>query len=555
MLSLVNLSSSFQFLAFLWNKTIENAVKQCILPQKECAIMKDITSSVYSIEDLIQGNFLYVDKTEYIWQLIKPAKEMYFLSRPRRFGKSLTVSTLKAVFEGKKELFKGLAIYDKPYDWKPHPVIHLDLNGFDFSSLAAVKNSLIRLMKETAAYHNVDLTESSPDNMFREIIGKLSQQQNVVILLDEYDKPILNNISKPEISDVLTCMKSFYSVIKAFESKLRFAFITGVSKFCHVSLFSDLNNLTDISMDARYATMLGYTQEELEANFGDRISELAGTQDVAAFKEKIKVWYNGYRFYKNSKTVYNPVSLAQFFEKGGEFNNYWFATGTPSFLMELTKKTEFDFRSVIGSSSVPEIAFSAFEIDNIDPLTLLLQTGYVTIKNTEERFGQTWYFLDFPNQEVTTAFSAYILNSYAGKTQTDGVRFVAEFATSLLNNDLKKLRKTMEIFFAGIPYDVHKKQESTFQGIFFSIFRLLGVYIEAESTTNDGRIDAVVQTNDAIYIFEFKLDNDPTALEQIKAKEYCKKYMLDKRDIYIIGVNFDSVKGNLIAWQEEKIEK
>ena len=521
----------------------------------EFVIMKDITSSVYNFEDLIQGNFLYVDKTEYIWQLIRPAKEMYFLSRPRRFGKSLTLSTLKAVFEGKKELFQGLAIYDKQYDWKKYPVIHLDLNGFDFSSLAAVKSSLIRLMKETAAYHNVVLTESSPDNMFREIISELSRQQHVVILLDEYDKPILNNIGKAEISDVLTCMKSFYSVIKAFESKLRFAFITGVSKFCHVSLFSDLNNLTDISMDARYATMFGYTQDELEENFGKRISALAGQEDVEVFKAKIKEWYNGYRFHKNAQTVYNPVSLAQFFEKGGEFNNYWFSTGTPSFLMELTKKTEFDFRSVIGGDSVPEIAFSAFEIDSIDPLTLLLQTGYVTIKDTEERFGQTWYYLDFPNLEVTTAFSAYILNSYAGKTQTEGVRFTAEFATSLLNNDLKKLRKAMEVFFAGIPYDVHKKQESTFQGIFFSLFRLLGVYIEAESATNDGRIDAVVQTPKAIYIFEFKLDNDPTALEQIKEKEYFKKYLLDKRDIHIIGVNFDTVKGNLIGWEEEKVEK
>jgi hypothetical protein len=282
---------------------------------------------------------------------------------------------------------------------------------------------------------------------------------------------------------------------------------------------------------------------------------LAGEEDVESFKAKIKKWYNGYRFHKNAKTVYNPVSLAQFFEKSGEFNNYWFSTGTPSFLMELTKKTEFDFRSVIGGDSVPEIAFSAFEIDNIDPLALLLQTGYVTIKGTEERFGQTWYFLDFPNMEVTTAFSAYILNSYAGKTQTTGVRFVAEFATSLLNNDLKKLRKAMEVFFAGIPYDVHKKQESTFQGIFFSLFRLLGVYIEAESATNDGRIDAVVQTPQAIYLFEFKLDNDPTALAQIKAKEYFKKYLLDKRDIYIVGVNFDSVKGNLAGWEEEKIEK
>ena len=517
--------------------------------------MKDITSSVYNFEDLIQGNFLYVDKTEYIWQLIRPAKEMYFLSRPRRFGKSLTVSTLKAVFEGKKELFKGLAIYDKPYDWKPYPVIHLDLNGWNFNTCEEVRSSLCGLVRECAEDHHVKIQNDAPEKMFRQLIRTLSASAPVVVLLDEYDKPILNNIGTPEDKQILAELKAFYSVIKAFEDRLRFAFITGVSKFCHVSLFSDLNNLTDITMDARYAAMFGYTQDELEANFGDRISALAGDTDINAYKAKIKEWYNGYRFHKSAKTVYNPVSLAKFFESGGEFNNYWFATGTPSFLMELTKKTDFDFRSVIGGDSVPEIAFSAFEIDNIDPLTLLLQTGYVTIKETEERFGQTWYFLDFPNREVAGAFSAYILNSYAGKTQTASVQFTAEIATALLNKDLKKLRKIMEVFFAGIPYTSHKKQESTFQTIFFSIFRLLGLYIEAESATNDGRIDAVVQTQDAIFIFEFKLDNDPTALEQIKEKEYYKKYLLDKREIYIVGVNFDSEKGNLIGWEDEKVTK
>ena len=522
----------------------------------EFVIMKDITSSVYNFEDLIQGNFLYVDKTEYIWQLIRPAKEMYFLSRPRRFGKSLTISTLKAVFEGKKELFKGLALYDKLHDWKKSPVIHLDMNGRDFSTLEKMEERFQQMLLEQASLNNVELQFSSSDTMFHTLIKTLHDRDgDVVVLLDEYDKPVLNNITCENRSHFLNALKIFYSVIKEKADMLRLVFITGVSKFCHVSLFSDLNNLTDISRDARYATMFGYTQDELEENFGERISALAGTQDIDAYKGKIKEWYNGYRFHKNAQTVYNPVSLAQFFEKGGEFNNYWFATGTPSFLMELTKKTEFDFRSVIGGDSVPEIAFSAFEIDSIDPLTLLLQTGYVTIKDTEERFGQTWYYLDFPNLEVTTAFSAYILNSYAGKTQTEGVRFAAEFATSLLNNDLKKLRKAMEVFFAGVPYDVHKKQESTFQGIFFSLFRLLGVYIEAESATNDGRIDAVVQTPKAIYIFEFKLDNDPTALEQIKEKEYFKKYLLDKREIYIIGVNFDTVKGNLIGWEDEKVEK
>ena len=238
--------------------------------------MKDITSSVYSFEKLRQEGYLYVDKTEYIWNLINPAGGSYFLSRPRRFGKSLTVSTLKAIFEGKKELFQGLAIYDKPYDWKKYPVIHLDLNGWNFNTLDELRSSLCGLVRESAEDHHIEIQEDVPEKMFRQLIRTLASVSPVVILLDEYDKPILNNIGKPESKRILADLKSFYSVIKAFEDKLRFAFITGVSKFSHVSLFSDLNNLFDITMDARYATMFGYTQEELEANFGDRIAAIAG---------------------------------------------------------------------------------------------------------------------------------------------------------------------------------------------------------------------------------------------------------------------------------------
>ena len=514
--------------------------------------MKDLTSYVSNFEKLILGNFLYVDKTEYIWQLIRPSSAGYFLSRPRRFGKSLTLSTLKAIFEGKKELFKGLALYDKPYDWKQYPIIHLDWNGWAVDTPETLQQSMKDIVTNAAGQHNLQLTGTNPQMQLRELIEQLAKNNKVVLLIDEYDKPILNNISKPWCKEILEALKSFYSVIKACENLERFVFITGVSKFCHVSLFSDLNNLTDITMDARYATMFGYTQEELELHFGDRIAEFADDQNVDDYKAKIKEWYNGYRFEAKAKTVYNPVSIANFFENQGVFNNYWFSTGTPSFLMELTKQRNFDFQEAL-KEAVPQVAFSAFEINDIDPLTLLLQTGYITIKSTEERFGQTWYYLDFPNREVTGAFSTYILNSYAGKTQTASVQFTAEIATALLKKDLKKLRKIMEVFFAGIPYTAHKKQEATFQTIFFSIFRLLGLYVEAESTTNDGRIDAVVQTDDAIFIFEFKLDNDPTALEQIRQKEYFKKYLLDKREIYIVGVNFDSLKGNLVGWEQQKI--
>ena len=521
--------------------------------------MKDLTSYVFSFEELICGNFLYIDKTEYIWNLIRPSRAGYFLSRPRRFGKSLTLSTLKAVFEGKKELFKGLAIYDKPYDWKPYPVIHLSFGDYNPTNNTQDKLNVYLLGKvmSVAEQLSVHLPKiSDPSTAFGKLIDKISEKSQVVILVDEYDKPILDNITNPNVNELLKCLKGFYSILKDRNSKERLLFVTGVSKFCHVSLFSDLNNLTDITMDSRYAAMLGYTQKEFEFNFKEQIKAAEKNQSLSHkdFLAEIKNWYDGFRFHENSESVYNPVSLARFFESGGEFRNYWFETGTPKFLMELAKSRNFDFASTL-NEPVPGIAFSAFEIDNIDPLTLLFQTGYVTIKGTEQVMGETWYKLDFPNREVSGAFNAYLLNSYSGKTQTGAVKFAAEIVSSLNSGDLERLHKVMEVFFAGIPYPAHKKKESTFQTIFFALFRLLGEYIEAESCTDNGRIDAVVQTKDAIYLFEFKMDKNPTALMQIKRKEYFKKYLLDKRDIYLIGVNFDSRKGNLTGWKTAKVKK
>ena len=519
--------------------------------------MKDLTSSVYSFEDLIQGNFLYVDKTEYIWQLIRPAKEMYFLSRPRRFGKSLTVSTLKAVFEGKKELFKDLAIYDKPYDWKPYPIIHLSFGDYNPTNNTPDKLNAYLLDKiwTVAAQHSVKLSPTTdPSSAFGKLIDALFRKSQVVILVDEYDKPILDNISNPHIKEIQQCLKGFYSVLKDRNNQERFLFVTGVSKFSHVSLFSDLNNLTDITMDARYATMLGYTQEEFETNFHEQIAAVEAKQSLghAEFLAEIKNWYDGFRFEENSESVYNPVSLAKFFENGGKFSNYWFETGTPEFLVELSKKQNFDFESSL-NEPVPGVAFSAFEIDNIDPLTLLFQTGYVTIKGTVQKLGETWYHLDFPNREVSSSFNAYLLNRYSGKTQTKVVKFTAELTAALNDGDVKRLRKAMEVFFAGISYEIHHKNESNFQNIFFALFRLLGFYIKAESHTNDGRIDAAAETDDYVFIFEFKLDDDETALSQIKEKKYYKQYELSKKKIFLNGVTFDTQTGQIANWETEEL--
>ena len=517
--------------------------------------MKNITSSVYTFEDIVKDDFLYVDKTEFIWNLIRQGKAMYFLSRPRRFGKSLTVSTLKAVFQGKKELFKELAIYDKPYDWKQYPVIHLDMNGLDFSSVEELESSLCDLVTEAAASHELRLESANAASMFRALINQLAEQEQVVILVDEYDKPILNNLGKPHAQKILDKLKTFYSVIKAFESKERFVFVTGVSKFCHVSLFSDLNNLTDISMHRDYATMFGYTQEEFETYFADRIDSACKQLNMPCEEllPEIKQWYDGYRFHAKAESVYNPVSLAQFFMNDAEFNNYWFSTGTPSFLVELTKKADFNFEKTL-SEPVMGLAFNAFEIDKIDPLALLLQTGYLTIKSSFVDLGETLYYLDFPNREVKSAFETYLISDYASIPQETVGANVFKMVKAIKARDVNLFMELLKTFFAAVQYDVATDTEGRFQLLFYSVFLLIGVRVEAESRTNNGRIDAVICDGDHVYIFEFKINQTAgIALDQIREKEYFRKYQHSGRKIILVGANFDTVSRQITEWKSETV--
>jgi hypothetical protein len=487
--------------------------------------------------------------------MIKPAKEMYFLSRPRRFGKSLTVSTLKAVFEGKKELFKGLALYDKPYDWKVHPVIHLSFGDYNVMSdaIKELPGYLTAKIQKIADEQGVSLTANTPALCFGELIDELAEKENVVILVDEYDKPILDNITDPDIAQIQKTLKGFYSVLKDRNDRERLLFVTGVSKFSHVSLFSDLNNLTDITMDARFATMFGYTQEELETYFSDRIAAIAGERDLEKFKTKIKEWYNGFRFHHNTKTVYNPVSLAKFLESGGEFNNYWFSTGTPSFLLELIKKQQFNLEEAL-EKPMSNFAFSAYEVDKLDPLTLLLQTGYLTIDSAVERYGDTLYKLRFPNLEVKGSFETYLAGDCSGLHATKVKDSIYQLADNVTAGDVDAFMETMKIFFAKVGYDVHLKNENNYQLLFFSIFMLLGISITAESRTNNGRIDAVATNEDFVFVFEFKLNKtDEIALQQIKERDYFRRYMNSGKTIKLIGVNFDQEAAQIDSWKYETI--
>lgn len=519
--------------------------------------MKDLTSYTYSFEELIRGRFLYVDKTEYIWKMIQYSTAGYFLSRPRRFGKSLTVSTLKAVFQGKKDLFKGLAIYDKPYDWKPYPVIHLDMGNCQAKTPEELKLYLARILESQCAEHQVKVKvqQEALSASFEDFINIVAGNGRAVILLDEYDKPILNTLTTPEALVCRDVLRGFYSSIKKCEAKERFVFVTGVSKFCHVSLFSELNNLTDITMNRDYATMFGYTQSEFEAYFADRIDSACKQLNTPREEllPEIKAWYDGYRFEEESETVYNPVSLAQFFVNSCKFNNYWFSTGTPSFLMELTKKADFNFEKTL-SEPVMGLAFNAFEIDKIDPLALLLQTGYLTIKSSFVDLGETLYYLDFPNREVKSAFETYLISDYTSIPQETVGANVFKMVKAIKARDVNLFMELLKTFFAAVQYDVATDTEGRFQLLFYSVFLLIGVRVEAESRTNNGRIDAVICDGDYVYIFEFKLNQTAEiALEQIREKEYFRKYQHSGKKIVLVGANFDTISRQLSEWKSEII--
>ncbi len=383
--------------------------------------MQTIDYNAPIFEKMIKSKFLYVDKTQYLWKLItqKETTGFYFLSRPRRFGKSLTVSTLKTIFQGKRELFKGLVIYDK-YDWtQTYPVLHLDLSGFKPSNDDYLRDSLRLVLERQRDNHtaNIEISIKSPKESFVNLISAVASSSTsgkVVILIDEYDAPILDTIDKPYVGEILDTLQGFYSAIKTCSELLRFVFITGVSKFSHVSIFSGLNNLEDISMDPEYATMLGYTQKELEENFADYIDKACAYKGMGRTQllTKIAEWYGGYRFCEDTESVYNPMSIACFFsDEEYEFNNYWYSTATPSFLVKYAKTKNFDLAQNL-HKPLKASKLAPAGIGDIGVPAIMFQTGYLTIKDSYIKDGVTYYNLDFPNYEVKQSFDDYLVNKF-----------------------------------------------------------------------------------------------------------------------------------------------
>ncbi len=514
--------------------------------------MKPLTTSVYTFEKLRSGGFLYLDKTADIYKLIEPAFAQYFLSRPRRFGKSLLISTLKAIFQGRRDLFDGLALANKDYDWQVYPVIHLDMGTMASADAAELQQNLMRSVRRVARDHNCKVTAEAAYQAFEDLIIALADRDGkVVILIDEYDKPLLGHLGRDSAREIQGVLKKFYAVVKGTEEQQRFVLITGVSKFSKVSIFSDLNNLTDLAMARQAATLLGYTQEEVEANFPDYIERLAHTLDksVAETLDELRVWYNGYNFHQKAPTVYNPVSLMKCFINE-EFKNYWFETGTPTFLLDLLKRKPVDLDDL----EVDENAFSTYDPADLHPLPLLFQTGYLTIKSAEDVGELRFYTLGYPNLEISQSFSYWLVRSMGSVPDTELGGALRRIAKALQTGDVDAMLEHLKTFFHNVPYDIVEQKEKYYQVIFFTVFKLIGAMIDAEVKTSLGRIDAVVRTADRVYIFEFKLRGAAAeAMQQIKDKQYAAGYRDDPRDIILVGVEFDWDNRNIGDWLLETV--
>ena len=496
---------------------------------------------------IINNNCIYVDKTEYIYKLIADG-DYYFLSRPRRFGKSLLANTLKELFRGNKELFKGLWIYDK-WDWETtYPVIKMSFSSIDYDThglTKAISNELDSIAKK----YKITIEKKSPADKFKELIEKLSIKGQVAIIIDEYDKPIIDYIHECiDVKERDNCqadinrkiLKNFYSVLKDLDNYIKFFFVTGVSKFSRVSIFSDLNNLSDITVDDRFSQIVGWTKEEIEKYFPDYIKEVAEEyKDIYSdIMPEIKKWYNGYSW-DGKNFVYNPWSLMNLFQKR-DFGNYWFQTGSPTFLMELIKKRRFNIFE-LRKKSIKELTLDSYDIASMTLHPLLFQTGYLTIKQKNRKTKKIT--LGFPNNEVEEAFSLYLLSKLT-IDQTDRTSTILfDIEDAFTENKIEKFIKYVNILFKGISYNITEDKENYYHSLFYMIMKILGFDIEVEIETIDGRIDAIVKTETHIYVIEFKINQSAkVAINQIKEKEYTLKYANDKRIIKLLGINFDTEK-------------
>ncbi|NDV59359.1 ATP-binding protein [Bacteroides sp. 519] len=503
---------------------------------------------IQTFEKIRTEDFLYVDKTAMVWNLVQ-TNTPYFLSRPRRFGKSLLISTFESYFEGRKDLFEGLAIYNLEKEWKKHPVLHLDLNAEKYDSperLNAILNRHLVLWEDTWGKEERETTLS---DRFAGVIRRAAEQTtgtNVVVLIDEYDKPLLQVMPNEALMDEYRkILKSFYGVLKSSDRYLRFVFLTGVTKFAQVSVFSDLNQLNDISMDMAYASLCGITSDELVKVFAPEIEQI-GLYNKLSFEEAVTtmtVQYDGYHFCENSVGIFNPFSVLNAFQKK-KFDNYWFHTGTPTFLVDLLKETDYDLRTLIDGVEAEQESFSEYRVETNNPIPLIYQSGYLTIKAYDPEFKL--YTLRFPNDEVKYAFIKFLQPSYSSVEDINRAFHIQHFVRELRCGNVPSFMERLKAFFADFPYELNDKTERHYQVVFYIVFKLIGEFIEAEVHSARGRADAVVKTKDYIYVFEFKLNGSARqAMEQINDKGYLIPYTVDGRKLVKVGVDFSAEERNI----------
>ena len=532
--------------------------------------MERIATDTYSFERVREGGFVYVDKTAILKTLADGSLgTQFFIARPRRFGKSLAVSTLQCLFEGRRDLFKGLAI-EPDWDWsKTWPVLKLDMSTCAADDAQELKGLLRSMLRREAVRLGLPQPEgATPGDAFLQFCTDLAANTKggkFVLLVDEYDKPLLGHLGKPDVNDIRDELKAFYSVIKTCEGLQRFAFMTGVSKFSKVSVFSDLNNLNEFSMDARVATLFGYTHEEVKANFPALLAALGAKQglDAEATFARLVQWYDGYRFEENAAPVFNPVSVGKCLSTG-KFDPYWFETGTPTFLLRLMEKNPV----VLDEIEVSQTAFSNYEPDRPALVSLLYQTGYLTIKSARQDGGIRLYRLVPPNFEVATAFSESLSADFSRLDGEEHASLLTQMVEALRADDVDDMLDALSCFFANIPANITVKREKYYQTLFYAVFVLIGARTHAECWTNRGRVDAVVETPRGVYVFEFKLGTGgrdgarpspggpssvsaAAALAQIKAKGYAEKWLRCGKKVTLVGAAFDADMRNLSDRQVE----
>lgn len=507
---------------------------------------------IQTFAKLRREDHVYVDKTEVIHRLITSG-DYFFLSRPRRSGKSLTLSTIKSIYLGQRELFSGLWIADQ-WDWEQtRPVIHMSFSGIGYQTqgLEAAIEAEIRLIAEQ---QDISLEQKGIDRLFAELIRKLATKEDesgrgkVVLLIDEYDKPIIDYLdNRDQAIAHRKILKTFYSVIKDHDPYIEFLLITGVSKFSKVSIFSDLNNLDDITLDRTFASLTGYTQDELEHYFAPYMplaEEQLGVSRTELLAQ-LREWYNGYSW-DGLTYVYNPFSILNFFRKA-DFRNFWFDTGTPSFLIELMKQ---NWLIRLDNLEVNELSFATYELEQLQVLPILFQTGYLTIKQKGE-FGL--YRLGYPNREVESSMMMYLMGNLSHSEPALTTPMVVHLYRAFNANDIERVITLIKSVFKNIPSHIFLKEaEAYYHSLIYLVFFYLGQYTESEVNTNDGRLDCVVKTPDYIYILEFKLDQSAEkAMQQIKEKGYADKYAADPQSKVLLGINFSSEQKSIDGWLVE----